>query len=107
MSSYKATSTQNTSHPQVTGMFIAHGRLTTAERAQLGADILDGHTRLGALTESQIARLVGVSIASVRKARQPARLIARAWNGASRDERVNFIREAGVETVFAAVEAAL
>jgi hypothetical protein len=98
---------------RVTGQFLAKNRLSKRARAQLAADVLAGKAVITDFTIRQLSTVCRVSplyIAEARnKARRPdyATRLARAWQVADSDQRIQFIRRAGPERIFDATVQAI
>jgi hypothetical protein len=92
---------------QITGRYAAHNKLSARVRAQLAVDILDGRVEVVDLTVKQVAKLLRVSVPYINAARKPAaEALTNAWASATPDQRIEFVRRAGPETVFIAIERA-
>jgi hypothetical protein len=61
MPRYRNGTGSSTAPAQITGLEVALQRRSRLQRAELGASIKRGDTRLGSLTVVQISRIVGVS----------------------------------------------
>jgi hypothetical protein len=103
-----------TTHPrQLSGLFLSKTKLSAKGRAQLAAAVLDGRAVLTRLTAGQIAGLCRVSTSSVAAARtgrirRPVDLrLAKMWNRATPQQRLDFIRHAGPDAVWTALAATL
>jgi hypothetical protein len=66
---------QNSSLPQISGLRVSLAKLPKRERARLAANIMDGRVRLYNLTQSQVARIRGVSVTYAIKMRAPAGVV--------------------------------
>jgi hypothetical protein len=56
---------------KITGNYLAHRHLSKGQRAVVAAAGMDRRTEFVELTQTQIARLCGVSVSYARKMRQP------------------------------------
>jgi hypothetical protein len=99
----------------VSGTFIAHGKLSMAEKLELILALLANRAVLMNWTVPQLARLFGISPGVVYKAtkprsRKPEDVMARAWNAADPVARRAFAKRVSPEALFdtavAAVDAA-
>jgi hypothetical protein len=94
----------------VTGQYVAKTKKSKRERAKLAADILDHKVELTDLTASQVAKICGVGVGSVAKARgrtPSATRLLRDWRAADHEARVAFARAVGAERVFDVVTEAV
>jgi hypothetical protein len=74
MNTYRNGSGGSTIPAEISGLQVTLQRRTKKERAKLAAAIQRGETRLGSLTQVQIARICGVSAQYVHRV-QPANTI--------------------------------
>jgi hypothetical protein len=89
----------------VPGTFIAHGKLTVAEKVELILELLANRAVIFDWTVPQLARLFGISPGSVYKAtkprsRKPEDVMTNAWNAADPVARLEFARRVGPEPLF-------
>jgi hypothetical protein len=108
-----ATAPTATAVRRVTGQHLAKVRLSKRDRAQLAADVLAGRVVITDFTIKQLAMLCRVSARYVSAARNRAcrpdyaTRLARAWQVADPDQRIQFIRRAGPERIFDATVQAI
>jgi hypothetical protein len=113
MLTYNGNSNSAIPFRRVTGQYLAKNRCSKRARAQLAADILAGKVMVSGLTIKQLAALCRVSVPYVTEARNRARRpdyatrLARAWQVADSDQRIQFIRRAGPERIFDATVQAI
>jgi hypothetical protein len=97
--------------PGITGKHLARNRLPSAARLALALRLLRGGEPVSEFTVAQAARLCRVSRAKIDqhlgRHRQVGEALARAFNRASPEQRIAFVREAGCEKVWEAMQAAL
>jgi hypothetical protein len=87
---------------QIRGRSLAFSKKPPRVRAQLAADIAAGRVEVCDLTVSQAAQLCRVRRASVFDARKPAsETLKKTWAGASPEQRRQFIRDVGTESIWA------
>jgi len=93
--------------PPIAGSFLAQNRLSSAARIQIALRLLHGEAVLEKPTVTQVARLAGVNRQRIyesggvdlrRKVKGVA--IARAFQRASPEERIAFVRAIGSEEIW-------
>jgi hypothetical protein len=110
---YRPPPTPTSTVRRVSGQYLAKNRLPKKARAQLAADIIAGKVMVSDFTIKQLTVLCRVSgpyvTAARNRARRPdyATRLARAWQVADSDQRIQFIRRADPERVFDALTAAI
>jgi hypothetical protein len=99
----------STSTPRrvVSGRYLAHGKLSPRERAELAADLIDGRAALGKLTAKQLITLCRANASYVHAARQASAVtvqettLAETLAAASPEE---LVRELGAHKLWAILE---
>jgi hypothetical protein len=93
---------------QIRGRDLAFSKSKPCIRAKLAADIVAGRVVVVGLTLRQAARLCRISRGSVIEARRPAsETLMKTWTGASPEERRQFIRAVGTESIWNELATAL
>jgi hypothetical protein len=93
---------------QIRGRDLAFSKSKPRVRAQLAADMVAGRVELVALTLRQAARLCRVGRTSVIEARRPASVtLWKTWLEASPEQRREFIRSVGTESIWNELTTAL
>jgi hypothetical protein len=97
----------------LSGQYLSKNRLGKRARARLAADVLAGKAVITDLTIKQLSAVCRVSTPYIRAARNKAcrpdyaTRLARAWQVADSDQRIQFIRRAGPERIFDATVQAI
>jgi hypothetical protein len=100
----------------VSGTFIAHGKLTMAEKLELIIELFANRAVIFNWTAPQLAGLFGMSPGSVYKAlkgtkarhpRKPADVLTRTWNAADPVARREFAKRVSPEALFDTAVAAV
>src|SRR5689334_8022226 len=98
------TSTIQVPHaPVLTGSYLAKNHLPEAARVALALRMLRGGEPVTGLTVAQVARLCRVPRAKIHgqlgRYRNVGDALARAFRRASDQERIAFVRSAGIESI--------
>jgi hypothetical protein len=100
----------------VAGSFIAHGKLSVAEKVDLILELLANRAVIFDWTVPQLAGLFGISPGNVYKAlkgtkahhpRKPADVLTRTWDAADPAARLEFAKRIGPDGLFDAAVAAV
>jgi hypothetical protein len=96
----------------VSGTFLAHGKLTVAEKVELILELLANRAVIFDWTVPQLARLFGISPGAVYRAtkprsRKPEDVMTKAWNAADPVARLEFAKRISPEALFDTAVAAV
>jgi hypothetical protein len=99
---------------QVRGQYLAKNHLSPRARAELAAELAAGRVEIVDHTKQQAAFLCRVSVSSIKNVGKsaprnpaPARALLDLWHYASPEQRQDFIRAAGTDSIWNELNSAL